>query len=677
MRRRVLAAAAIAVLAASGVAPGCGGLAPPPAQAGIEGSAIDWSVDPCADLYQFACGNWKRWNGIPAELAARAHFNDVQQGLIDDQYTLVVDDVQGRSHAADPDAAKIGAFDQACLAALAGDARTGADLARQLQLVAGVATLGDLATVLGTLRAAGTGALVDASVIPNPDAPAANELILVPGALEMDVSYYTDADKASFRAAYRDHVNALVAATSGANDLGTPPTPDVVLSVETALAAASPTPAAARDAHATHNPTPLPAFEALAPSFAWDAYFAAAGVPAPASVDAAWPAFWPSLEHVLETTSVADPQGVRDLARARDGGPAARRHRPGRRVRVRQAVLGQHGATAGLLAMLPGRARPARLCAVAAVRGRGLQRCGPREGGAAHRDDPPGLRGHPRWRAVDGRTDLGGGADEARGGHRQDRLPRRLDGLRRLLARRARLPRDDGGAVDLGLGRRVERGWSAGRSHALVGGTSSRTRSTRTSSTTSHFPAAILQHPFFDVARSPAANYGSIGAVMGHELTHGFDDQGRQYDGTGQLRDWWSPAVATAFQQRAQCIVDQFDAVHPLPGTMVNGTLTLGETIADLGGLKLAYAAFHASTGGNGQGAPGPFSPDQEFFVAFAQGWCENDRASYIETELESDPHPPWHDRINGAVRNVPAFAQAFGCPSGAPLAPASRCEVW
>jgi putative endopeptidase len=190
------------------------------------------------------------------------------------------------------------------------------------------------------------------------------------------------------------------------------------------------------------------------------------------------------------------------------------------------------------------------------------------------------------------------------------------------------------------------------------------------------FPAAILQKPFFSTEWVAAANFGAIGSIMGHELTHGFDDEGRQYDATGALRDWWTPAVASAFEARAACVADQFDMVHPLPETMVDGTLTLSETLADLGGLQTSLAAFHAARSGDDARA-GFFTPDQQFFLAYAQSQCENDRPAHLKDLLTRDAHPPWPARINGAVLNVPEFAAAFACRAGAPLAPAERCSIW
>jgi predicted metalloendopeptidase len=192
------------------------------------------------------------------------------------------------------------------------------------------------------------------------------------------------------------------------------------------------------------------------------------------------------------------------------------------------------------------------------------------------------------------------------------------------------------------------------------------------------FPAGILQPPFFAGTASDPANYGAIGMVMGHELTHGFDDQGRKFDGRGDLRDWWTPAVAQAFSDRAACLVRQFDAYVAVGDQHVNGKLTLGENIADQGGLKLAWAAHRRA---RATGAPAArdsgFTDAQQFFLSFAQSWCTKRRPDLEGLLANVDPHSPPRDRVNGAVANLEAFATAFSCPAGTAMAPTTRCQVW
>jgi len=210
------------------------------------------------------------------------------------------------------------------------------------------------------------------------------------------------------------------------------------------------------------------------------------------------------------------------------------------------------------------------------------------------------------------------------------------------------------------------------------------------------FPAGILQEPFYGKGQTPALNFGAIGMVVGHELTHGFDDEGRQFDAEGNLRDWWSPTVGAEFDKRAACVEHQFDEYVPIDDMHIKGKLTLGENIADLGGLKLSFAALQraalagaatagadASAPGAGASAPMPsvggFTPAQQFFVGFAQAWCANYRPEALRLLVATNPHSPPKYRVMGPLSNLPEFAAAFQCKEGSPMVPpaAKRCEIW
>lgn len=193
------------------------------------------------------------------------------------------------------------------------------------------------------------------------------------------------------------------------------------------------------------------------------------------------------------------------------------------------------------------------------------------------------------------------------------------------------------------------------------------------------FPAGILQPPFYANAAPQATNYGGIGMVMGHELTHGFDDEGRQFDADGNLRDWWSKPVDTEFDRRASCVKKQYDDYTVLDGVHVNGKLTLGENIADLGGVKLSYRAMVSSIEKQKGGNPGKpeFTPAQEFFLGFAQSWCGKMRDEALRHMVATNPHSPPNLRVNGPLSNLPEFAQAFSCKPGSKMVRQERCEVW
>jgi putative endopeptidase len=193
------------------------------------------------------------------------------------------------------------------------------------------------------------------------------------------------------------------------------------------------------------------------------------------------------------------------------------------------------------------------------------------------------------------------------------------------------------------------------------------------------FPAAILQPPLFDPAADDALNYGAIGAVIGHELTHGFDDQGAQFDAEGNLRRWWTPEDYSKFEARTACLEKQFDAYTLEDGTRVKGKLVKGEAIADLGGLKIAWLAYQKSLEGKTRPADiDGFTPEQRFFLGFGQAWKANARPQYEQFQSNTDPHPLPRFRLNGTVVNMPEFYKAFGCGEGAKMVRAAdRCQIW
>jgi len=193
------------------------------------------------------------------------------------------------------------------------------------------------------------------------------------------------------------------------------------------------------------------------------------------------------------------------------------------------------------------------------------------------------------------------------------------------------------------------------------------------------FPAGILQPPYFDPTADDALNYGGMGSVIGHEMTHGFDDQGSKYDPNGNLANWWSEADLKAFKERAGCIVDQFNGFEVEKGLNENGSLVQGESIADLGGLVVAYAAFQKAMEGKPRVNIDGFTPEQRFFLGYARGWATNIRPELARVLVLQDPHPLSKFRVNGPLSNMPQFAQAFQCKDGDPMVrpEKDRCVIW
>jgi putative endopeptidase len=193
------------------------------------------------------------------------------------------------------------------------------------------------------------------------------------------------------------------------------------------------------------------------------------------------------------------------------------------------------------------------------------------------------------------------------------------------------------------------------------------------------FPAGILQPPIFDANADPAINYGAAGGVIGHELTHGFDDEGRKLDAEGKLSDWWTPEDAKTFQERADRLGAEYSQFEPLPGVKVNGQLTMGENIADLGGLTLALEAYRASLGGKPAPVIDGMTGDQRVFLGWAQAWRGKAQDAAIKRQVTSDPHSPRVYRVNGVVRNIDAWYEAFDVKPGDKmyLAPEDRVRIW
>jgi putative endopeptidase len=195
-----------------------------------------------------------------------------------------------------------------------------------------------------------------------------------------------------------------------------------------------------------------------------------------------------------------------------------------------------------------------------------------------------------------------------------------------------------------------------------------------------NFPAAILQTPFYDPHATEAENYGHGGAIVGHELTHGFDDEGRQFDGNGNLEDWWTPEDGRKFDQKAECEVKEYGNFVAVDEVKVNGKLTLGENTADNGGLRLSYLAFLADAKRKGidlSRKQDGYTPLQQFFLGYGQDWCGATRPEQLRLQVQTDPHSPRQFRVNGVVQNMPEFGQAFGCKPGQPMMPVNACRVW
>jgi putative endopeptidase len=196
-----------------------------------------------------------------------------------------------------------------------------------------------------------------------------------------------------------------------------------------------------------------------------------------------------------------------------------------------------------------------------------------------------------------------------------------------------------------------------------------------------NFPAGILQPPYFDSKMEDPVNYGAIGMVIGHELTHGFDDEGRKFDAQGNLRDWWTPEDAKTYEQRGECIASEYTEEIPEAGVKQNGHLTQGEDTADNGGLRLAFMAVNNNLQAEGKSLDAKeadgWTPRQKFFVSYAYSSCEQVRPEFMRTLVLTNPHSIPKYRVNNVVSNMPEFQEAFTCKKGSPMVRANQCRVW
>jgi predicted metalloendopeptidase len=651
---------------------GCGQASGPDntAPSGLDLAALDRTADPCVDFYQFACGSWIKNNPIPADGSEEAKFYEPYYATFPMLQKIIVDDAAGAREADDPFAALIGDYHTTCLAAPTDTAARGV-LGALLAKVETATTLDDLARLIADQRALGSGSFFQFYVgVDAGDATRYTTTISQGGTELASPDYYLDPANAAVLADYRVHIATLSGLVGG-----TAIDPDAVIRIETALATAYLPNDQLRDPEATYHPMKVDEVVALAPTFPWQVFFTEAGFPALTTVNVATPAYLPALETLFKTAKMSDLKDYLRWQLLQDRSNALDQAFIDEDFRFWSSFSGQTEAQPrwftcinstlsafGEAIALPFVARNFDEKATTFTRGMF----------ESEREAFATRLGSATWLDAKTRSEALAKLDAmiAKVGHPATTPD--FTGLvidkssflgNDLRIRQLRTTRDQAR-----LARPVDRAaWFI--SPLTVNAIYNPTANDVT------LPAALLSTPFFATSRSNAANFGAIGGVLGHEMTHGFDDQGRHFDGNGTLRSWWTPAVAASFAERAQCVVDQFDAFEPLPGEHVNGKLTIGENLADLGGVSLAYDAMF---NGNNQEAGGDgFSAEQLFFLGYAQVWCENVRPDLTSQWLLTDPHSPGKLRVNGPLSNLREFQEAFSCPAKAPMVRATPCRVW
>ncbi len=664
---------------------------PPPAALamGVDEAALDPAVDACDDFYAYACGNWIKATPIPDDkpLWTRSFSNLDDRNEAALRETLEADQ-KGKS--ADPYAQKLADFWGACMDA------EGVEKA-------GLSPLKEAWTIISALDKATDGPTTAAAV-----ASVTRELYLrgftplfalysgqdfgdatqVIGQLEQgglglpDRDYYLkeDAKSAELRGQYEEHV-ARMLELAGDSKIDAKASAMVVVALETELAKASMTRVDRRDPQKTYHRMTLEAASQLSPSLALPALTSAFGVPTSAPINVAQPDFFKAVEglagrigagawrsyfryHVVAELASAMPQRfVDEDFRFRSLAFTGQKEIQPRWKRCIDEVQGALGEALAQPFVrdrfgAEGKEQSQKMiAAIEAAMKRDLD-------GLGWMDAPTRKKAHEKlgkinnkigypdvWRNYDA---LAIGKSYAENVERSS-----IFELRRTLAKIGKpvdrkewfmVPNEVNAYYDASLNEMV-------------------------------FPAGILQPPFFQKAARLPDGFGAIGMVMGHELTHGFDDEGRQFDGDGNLKEWWSEKVGKDFDKRADCVVKQFDDYVAIDELHVNGKLTLGENIADLGGIKLAWSSYkEAAKAAKTKPAPGEkFTDDQRFFLSFAQAWCTTARPEIQRLRTNVDAHSPPKWRVNGPLSNTASFATAFKCKAGSKMIrpPKDRCEIW
>jgi putative endopeptidase len=655
------------------------GMAMAQSSAGLSNTLLDRSVDPCVDFYKFSCGGWMAANPLPSDQPSYGTFAQLQdrnREVLRKMLEAASANTPGRS-ALDQ---KIGDFYFACTDQKAIDARGAAALKPDLDRIAALKNKGDLAALVALLLRDGSPEFFNFSS--EQDAKDSTQEIagLDQGGLGLpDRDYYfkTDAKSVEQRAAYVTHVTRMFQLL-GSSPAEAAKKAQTVMAIETALADGAFDLVTRRDPEKVYHKMTVKELTALGPDFEWAKFFHAVGAPAIQSLDVSVPPFVKALDGVITKYSLDDIKTYMTWHLAHSNIQVLP-------LSFQQENFDFYGKT---------------LRGTKEMRARWKQCVDLTDGqlpdalGKAFVSQTLGKEGEERTHQMVGEIEKSmekdiQALDWMSPKTKQEALVK-LHAVANKIGDKAhwlnystvKVTRDDA----YGNSERAS-AFEVARQLNKIGKPVDKTDWEMSQPTVNayydpqendiNFPAGILQPPFYDNKMDDATNYGAIGAVIGHELTHAFDDQGRQYDDKGNLRDWWTEADAKAFEGLADCLVKQYGSYTAVDDVKVNGKLTLGENTADNGGLRISYMALHDMEAGKQPPPVDGFSADQRFFLGWAQVWCQNQTPQATRQRALTDPHSPPPDRVNGAVANMPEFRKAFSCKEGQPMAPARSCRVW
>jgi predicted metalloendopeptidase len=636
-------------------------------------------LHPGDDFYRYVNGTWLATHPVPADRADNGTFSDLQDRVREQLRALIEGAASAPDEAAGSDARKVGDFYRAFLDADRAEELGLTPLRQELERIAALADAGDLPELIAHLVQIRVAVLPAFVAIDAKDATRYIAQVRQGGLGLPDRDYYLseEARFSAIRAAYREHVAKMLALA----ELREPEArAQEILALETDLAQAQWSKVESRDRDKTYNRYEIRALDALTPGFSWGPFLAATGLAKSPGVVVAQPSFFTAWAARLAATPV-------ETLRAYLHWHLLRAHAP----LLSRAFDEESFAFYGKVLDGVTEQKPRWKRAVEAT-GRSLGEVVGRLYVEQH--FPPAAKA--RMQAlVRNLLDAYGASIRELDWMSEATKRRALEKLAKFTVKIGYPDEwEDYGALrvapDDSVGNEMRAAQFAFQKQvARLGGPIDRTvwgmpphtvnAYYNASQNEIVFPAAILQPPFFDMRAEDAVNYGAIGAVIGHEIGHGFDDQGSKFDGDGNLTSWWTPEDRQKFEALTEHLIAQYDGFEALPGQHVNGAFTIGENIGDLGGLSIAHQAYHRSLGDRPAPELDGFTADQRLFIGWAQVWCRNYTEQNLAQRLKTDPHAPSEFRCNGVVRNIAAWYDAFGVKPGDALylPPEQRVKIW
>ena len=644
-------------------------------------SAIDKTADPCVDFYAYACGNWRKANPIPADQSRWGRFNELSER---NRYLLYVDLKRAADAPKTPLQRKYGDFFAACMNTDQAEALGDKPILPVLQRIDSMADKKQLAATIGWLEVEdGTSALFRFGVQQDQkDSSQQIEGVGQGGLTLPDRDYYLEDNPhmQQIRTQYHDYM-VKVLTLAGESDEQAQKDAGEVMEIETALAKASLPRAELRDPDKRYHIMSLADLQGLDPTFDWSAYLSGIHAPKVDTLNVAQPDFFKAENQVLSDQSLEALKAYLKFHVVNGAAPwlsqpfenasfeffqktlqgqDVQTPRWKRCTQITDRSLGEAVGQDWVNENFPPQNKESMEQLVAALK-------------KALAQDIQSLP----WMSDDTKKQ----AEEKLAEFRQKiGYPEKWRDYSAVHVTRTDF------IADLRSVDKYELNYELNK----VGKPVDEKEWGMTPPTVNayydppmndiNFPAGILQPPFYDFSKDPAVNFGAIGVVIGHEMTHGFDDEGSKYDGHGNVKNWWTPQDRSAFDQRTDCEVREYSGFEPVPGVNLNGKLTLGENTADNGGIHIAWQALQDTLAKQGKSIDEKidgYTEAQRFFIAYGQVWCQNIRDQASRVAAKVDPHSPGMFRVNGVVRNFDEFGKAFGCHQGQPMMPTDACRVW